>query len=656
MKRIFFELALVMLLPFLMNAMPREELSLDGTWLFTLQPGSESAFKEFAPRYVRVPHTWNTDDSLYSYKGKVLYERKVNIPAKWKGKRIRIYFDAVYHDAHVYVNGVKAGEHLGSGYTGFSFDVTKLIRTGRENSISVSADNSYSDFNFPYKNHFDWNNDGGIIRPVKLVATGASSVRYAWVRQKTDVGKKKAEINLEIRNWENTGKKCNYKILIKDNSDKSVVFEKYYTGVPQSNGSYHITFTLDNIKLWHFDYPNLYSLEVIPDIKGKATDHYATTFGLRNIEIKGDKFYLNGEPVRLPGIEYMPGSHPSYGMAEGDDVIGMAVDRMKEVNSLITRCHWQYDKRYLDLLDSKGVLVQVELPWWQAPGNLTPELETLAKDQISEMVEQYFNHPSIFAWGVSNEMYYNTDRDIYRRLIDYTNNIGSGKMVSVVSNEIFNRLENDESLLADIPTWNDYVGTWHGNSRDETPGMLGNINEKALKGRPLLITEHGLCEPLFTGGDARRITEMAYHYDQWAKHPFIFGAIYFSLNDYRTHAGENGEGRYKARVHGLTSLWFDKKPSFEVYKSLASPLYVETCDQTPDGKSVHLKMVVKDNLPSYTLRGYRMEWTASDGKHDIVLPDLKPGEKYEVTLKGMNSGDKPCIKVYRPNGYVAMEY
>lgn len=89
--------------------------------------------------------------------------------------------------------------------------------------------------------------------------------------------------------------------------------------------------------------------------------------------------------------------------------------------------------------------------------------------------------------------------------------------MTVVSNEIFDRLENDESLLGDIPTWNDYTGTWHGKSREETPDKLALINNRALKGRPLLITEHGLCEPRFVGADARRVVEMTYHYDQWAK-------------------------------------------------------------------------------------------------------------------------------------------
>lgn len=77
----------------------------------------------------------------------------------------------------------------------------------------------------------------------------------------------------------------------------------------------------------------------------------------------------------------MPGSYPEFGMAEPLWVMEKAVEQIKDLNCVLTRCHWQYDKRYFDLLDEKGILVQEEIPWWQAPGNLTPELEDLAKNR-----------------------------------------------------------------------------------------------------------------------------------------------------------------------------------------------------------------------------------------------------------------------------------
>lgn len=637
----------------------REEISLCGVWKFALERDYKSYTSwtdgfEFG-REVTVPHTWNVEDKTERIFGKAWYEKKTVVPANWKGKQVRLCFDAVYRDVVVWVNGKQAGTHSGSGFTEFSFDISRLLKYGKENRITVSVDNSFSEHALPYKAKFDWPNDGGIIRPVKLLALEKPSVRSAFVRYNIDFKKGSADVGVEVRSWSPEVKNTIYRVIVKEWKSEKTVFEKVFD-TKTKNGVSHLYFNLDNIKLWHFDAPDLYTLEIESVRKGKAVDFYQTRFGIRKVEIRGDSLLLNNEPVRLPGIEYMPGSYPEFGMAEPLWVMEKAVEQMKELNCVLTRCHWQYDKRYFDLLDEKGILAQEEIPWWQAPGDLTPELESLAKSQIDEMIERDFNHPSIISWGVSNEVFYNTDKDIYRRLIRHAKDYDSGRFVAVVSNEIFDRLENDESLLGDIPTWNDYVGTWHGKCREETPGKLALINARALKGRLLLITEHGLCEPRFVGADARRVIEMAYHYDQWAKNKFIIGAIYFSLNDYRTHVGEAGFGRYKSRVHGLSSMWFDKKPSFEVYKGLASPVYVENLHIQASGEKAQVVLKVKDDLPSYALRNYKVCWKTVTGVKEMKLPDLKPGDQYTFEIDGLDSRRRPEVKVFRPTGYLVTEY
>lgn len=637
----------------------REEISLDGQWKFAL----ERDHKDFTDwmngipfgRLVSVPHTWNIEDGNERLFGKAWYEKEIMIPGKWKEKQVRLFFDAVYRDAIVYLNGKKVGEHIGSGFTEFSFNVTKFLKYNAENKLLVSVDNHFSEYALPYKDKFDWSNDGGIIRPVHLAVTGNTSICYARVRPEINFNEKTAHINLEIKNWEYQIKRASYHLIVREWKSKKEILNNT-VALSAENNVFKTTFELSAIKLWHFDDPNLYTLDIEIIVNGKVSDLYSTRFGLRKLEIKGNQLFLNEEAVRLPGIEYMPGSHPDFGMAEDMSVMQTAVDQMKELNCLITRCHWQYDKRFFDLLDEKGILAQEEIPWWQAPGNLSIEMESLAKSQINEMIERDFNHPSIVSWGVSNEVFYNTDKDIYRRLIHYAKDFRSDRFITVVSNEIFDRLENDESLLADIPTWNDYVGTWHGKNREETPEKLALINSRALKGRPLLITEHGLCEPRFVGGDARRVVEMAYHYDQWAKNKYIIGAIYFSLNDYRTHVGEAGFGRYKSRVHGLSSMWFDRKPSFYVYKGLAAPVYFEDLHIAAKGNEAQVVLAVKDNLPSYTLRGYLLRWKTTSGLKEIKLPDLKPGEKFTLNIDELDKNSRPVVSVYRPTGYMVNEY
>ena len=117
---------------------------------------------------------------------------------------------------------------------------------------------------------------------------------------------------------------------------------------------------LQQPRLWHFDHPNLYRLTA-ELAGGHSLD---TTFGIRKIEIRDGAFYLNGERVRLMGVERMAGSNPEYGMAEPAEWIDHDHADMKELNCVYTRVHWPQDRAVLDWCDRHGMLIQTEVPTW----------------------------------------------------------------------------------------------------------------------------------------------------------------------------------------------------------------------------------------------------------------------------------------------------
>lgn len=152
----------------------------------------------------------------------------------------------------------------------------------------------------------------------------------------------------------------------------------------------------------------------------------------------------------------------------------------------------------------------------------------------------------------------------------------------------------DPSLVLDLPTWNDYLGSWHGPDQTLLPIQLARL-DSAFAGRPLFITEAGLCEPAFTGGDARRVNDMCYHISEWQKQDFICGYIYFCLQDYRTQMGEEGLYKHRIRRHGVNGTM-----------------------QT------------------------------------IVLPDMRPGETYPQFLKNVNT--RYAFEIFRPDGTSVIAY
>jgi len=628
-------------------------ISMNDAWTFITDPketGLSAGWNAGLPQNaetVKVPHTWNLMKGLEQYQGLGWYQKKFTVPADWKNKNVQIKFAAVYHDAVIYLNGIKVRAHLNSGYTTFYADIANHVKFGTENTLVVSVNNKFSETNLPYKNVFDWVNDGGIIRDVDLIVSGKPSIRYVHVTPQINFNDTSAKATIKIQLWEGELKKTRFHIRINEKKSGRQLFS---TDLKLNKTGHIFTTTIDlkKIKLWRFDAPFLYQVQV-----STSGDQQVSQFGFRKIELQGKQLLINNEPVRLPGIEYMPASHPDYGSAEPKSVMDTVMNMFKDLSATITRFHWQVDEHMLNLMDEKGILLQAEIPWWQQPAKLSPELMKTAKMQFEEMIERDYNHPSIFAWAISNEITAGTDSNQYAHLKAFVKDLDHTRMVNVVSNEIFKKKLKDESFIGDLPTWNEYIGTWFGKSSDELPRYFGTI-ESFLGNKALLITENGLCEPRFPGGDLRRIDDLIYHYKEWAKRDYIAGCIYFSLNDYRTHRGEDGAGKFRARIHGITDLYFNKKPSYTVFKQLAAPVEIVNVTKLNDTK-VTVALRNKNTLPSYTISNYNIRWKTTAGKiTSSKLPVMKPGDKINIELQDIER--RFAFEIISPTGSIVTSY
>jgi beta-glucuronidase len=632
------------------------EISLNGSWQFQTDPqksGLQNGFAKGLPgttKNVTVPHTWNIQKGLENYAGLAWYGRSLKVPAAWKGKAVFIKFAAVYHDAVLYINGKRVGEHLNSGYTAFSFDISSFLNYGQQNKLVVSCDNSFSATNLPFQTAFDWVNDGGIIRDVSVSICDRPSIRYVHVIPDLQLKDSSASVQVDIKLNESGIASTTISANLKEKKSGKVVFSKRAT-LTRTGHTFQFAVQLKKVTPWHFDNPFLYELQVATyNAKGVADIHTAK-FGFKKVTLNGEKLTLNGEEVRLPGIEYMAGSHPAFGSAEPRRIMDSVARMMKQLNVVITRFHWQQDDYLLDLMDEYGILVQEEIPWWQRPAQLTLEVMATAKQQLTEMTEAHYNHPSIYAWALNNEVP-STQQD-NNQLKAFTRALDQTRLINVVGNKMDLKLAKDPGLMGDLPAWNDYVGTWNGNQRDLLPKKLDEIH-RVLNGRPLFISEAGLCEPAFSGGDARRIDDMHYHINEWRKKPFIAGFIYFCLNDYRTQMGEEGKGKFQIRRHGVTDIYLKPKPSYYTFAQLCSPVEIlKVVRLNPSDISVEIQ--VKNSIPSYTIRNYTLEYLNADGKlHIVPIDELKPGGARQFTLTKIN--DRYSFAIKRPGGTVATRY
>lgn len=589
-------------------------------------------------KMVTIPHTWNVGEGLYEYAGSGWYAYQLTMPTLSEGKRYWLEFGAVYHDAWVYVNGILAGQHLHSGYNSFTVEITSYIKAG-ENQIVVRADNSFSEEMLPYRRSFDWANDGGMIRSVWLYETGAgriANVRAVCEPILTQTGKRQRggsalwgldlELDVRARGACAVQSDWNVKWKLYGAGNKELAAEgKAPVSVGQNQVVRQI---LENVTYWHFDAPMLYILELELYCGDVVQDTYKLKTGFRKIEVRAEQLFLNGEPVRLCGTEWMPGSSPQYGMAEPTEQLYKMLDILRNTNCVYTRFHWQQSEEVYEWCDEHGMLVQEEIPFWGPEPKAAGETQwEIFCQQMQEMVCAKQNHPCLISWGVGNELtaqHPDTIRYI-KRAVGYAKKLDSSRLVNYVSNSYFGEPQTDGVQFGDIMMLNEYTGTWI--TDYEASEVLGRMCRENPH-KPILISEFGLCEPAFSGGDARRAQVFMEKMEIYRRFPAIIGTIYFCLNDYRTQIGEEGEGAEKRRVHGSADLTGQPKDSYWRVREECAPCSVSMEEDA-------CVICCRKDLPCYAMENYHVRMEGTGGTQDRVIDILNPGDTLRLEMPGL---------------------
>lgn len=654
-----------------------ENISLNGDWQFCIDhtsAGLPSVVSETGDwRSVSVPHTWQSLGGFPEYVGVAWYRRRVLVPEVWRTMFVRIEFEAVYHTAHVFMNGTPAGQHIGKGYTAFTCDLSPHFRYGEMNELMVRVDNAFSNTMLPRMKSFDWANDGGLIRPVQLLITPPVFIERLEIEAIPDLQADSAQVSVHavLRNSTSTPQQGNVSLTVHAKGEEALESAQCVTQVTlpaSSSGKIAVgALQIASPKLWHFDSPNLYQAEATIEA-GRRSHTLGDSFGIREFEIRGTSFYLNGERISLTGVERMAGSNPEYGMAETTNWIESNTRDMKDLNCVFTRVHWPQDRRVLEACDRYGILMQEEVPAWGAFtfDNISPEVESRLTanglEQLGEMVDRDRNHPCIVSWGLCNEV--NGKNPITRRfahaLASEAYKIDPSRLLTYASNSLHENPREDMAGDFDFVSINEYFGTWSKGGVAEARTYLNDIRN-AFPGKPLVISEYGYCEcqPDFAPGDQHRVAVINMHTDLYREFPEIAGAIYFDYNDYRTQMGDKGIGAFRQRIHGVVDLYAVRKPSFEVLRKQLSPIHSLALTQSSNDFTALIE--TRGDLPGYTLRGYFLRWLF-DGYDELpmggilqALPSLAPGQSITMHTTTVPVDQLMRIRadVIRPTGFSA---
>ena len=325
--------------------------------------------------------------------GIAYYRKAFKVSRDMLGKRIVLEFDGVMRNASFWYNGCFIGDHY-SGYTGFQFDVTELTKYGDEegdNVILVRCDTTNGSEGW-------WYEGGGIYRHTWLTTYEDVHVDRWGVFVKPTVSGKDAVLDIETIVCNETFAESSYSVCttIVD-PDGEEVGQVEASGMLPVYGkdTKKCQLEIADAMLWDCGNPCLYTAVTEIFVDEKLVDHYETTFGIRSIEYTAEGLLLNGKQTPLYGTCF----HQDFvgvGAAIPDAIQNYKIQKIRDIGfNAFRSSHNPATLELLDACDRLGVLVINE--------NRIIETSQHRMDDLEELIKSSRNHPSVFAWSMSNE-------------------------------------------------------------------------------------------------------------------------------------------------------------------------------------------------------------------------------------------------------------
>ncbi|MBM0654489.1 discoidin domain-containing protein [Capnocytophaga genosp. AHN8471] len=364
-----------------------------------------------------VMRTPPTDWTTYDYRNEVgSYVREFEVPNNWDGREIFIDFDGVDSFFYLWINGKYVGFSKNSRNVA-SFDITPYLQKGK-NKVAVEV---YRNSDGSFLESQDMFRLPGIFRTVALRATPKVQIFNLNILTDTkDENLWQLNINTEVRNLSaKTAKHYQlryvmYEVaLYEDDVIPTAVQTQTSLSVltPKTLGKTTTTIAVKNPKLWSAEAPHRYVLVAqLLDKKGKVIETVSSYFGFRKVEIKDKVYYLNGQPIKLKGVNRHE-THPAQGHTLTHEQMQEDLFLMKRNNiNHVRNSHYPPDPYWFYLCDKYGIYLENEAnieshEYHYGKESLShpKEWENAHVARVTEMVEATYNAPSVVIWSLGNE-------------------------------------------------------------------------------------------------------------------------------------------------------------------------------------------------------------------------------------------------------------
>ncbi len=386
---------------------------LGGIWEAVRDIGAGSIESALHWDSVALPHCFNAEDAVnpdgHYYQGAGWYRTFIEINNPHQRGRVLLHFEGAGQKTEVYIFMTKVGSHVG-GYDEWTVDITDAVEEFKKSKpflekfsgkipVIIRCDNS-RDLQMIPSDLSDFNRYGGIYRYLNLVYVPSLSIDKILVTPKVmDNGKATIDVKAYFYNPDHlTSADIEVRLLAPSNK----VVGQTKSSVVINESGFEWSSTISKPVLWSTFQPQLYTIEVA--VSSSAGIHrQQEKIGIRNFAFeKQGPFLLNGERLLLRGT-HRHEDHAGVGSAMTEVMMKKEMIMMKEMGvNFIRLGHYQQSRIILDLCDSLGILVWEEIPWCR--GGLGNEIyKQQARDMLTNMIHQHYNHPAVIIWGLGNE-------------------------------------------------------------------------------------------------------------------------------------------------------------------------------------------------------------------------------------------------------------
>ena len=420
-------------------------VNLNGEWSFALDLSDSGRDRDFYnskgfEQRITVPFAPESKLSGIGYTdfiNSVWYQRMIQIPSAWQGKRVKLNFGAVYYESEVYIDGRFVGRHYG-GSDSFAFDITDFVGDGKEHSIVVHAESDLRSGTQP-----------GGKQSTNYYSYGCSYTRTTgiwqtvWMEAVDDMALERVQVVTDIDNeqivviptYYNVAGGNTLSVEVLDGGKVVAHAESAAVqGVP-------VVVALKKAKLWSPESPFLYDVVYeVKDAEGKTLDRVDAYVGMRKVHIDGNKIYLNNKPY-YQRLVLDQGFYPDgIWTAPSDEALKHDIEMSKAAGFNGARLHQKvFEERFHYWADKLGYIVWGEMASWDKDFNSV----AAARNFLSEwgnIVVRDRNHPALIVWTPFNEEFGVPSNEAGRFLTDVyneTRRLDPTRPVNTVSGGIY---------------------------------------------------------------------------------------------------------------------------------------------------------------------------------------------------------------------------